>query len=896
MKSSEIEIPSQSDSREPPLRESLSLIQKKGWNTFTSLNGTSRAFTISVLTTLALAITTLYFDREFLQNEKGTLLDHITVGQPLSAAFRRIFRALVLLFFCVVIALIAFGLIGVNVYPFKQAHQIRLRIWMIASFICAVMCSALGVIVIVDTEIKFQEREDEHASYQSKPAHYFLVSCFGLSILWMDYLFITVVFVGKYLELQQQSQQQVELTGWARVKNRLSRITSLGRKPPTEDFQTFEHRPHSFRQKVTFWCWKRFTSLVNGIVDGLYHSVLFLQRCLGVKKTSEVDGAPENVWKSMSIEISDTFIYYSNFILDSYLIRTLHGVIKFVFWDFWRPMRDSMNNVREMTDSEKWYQRGSSQIVHMIDSSRNSLRTFRYSFRSTIDDLYDSVRENEEFKHSGWVLAAIITSLVLLVYFGVATAMNISAYLNEEYIDRRNCVIHTIDDNGDLGNLILRIAGFTEASEESDRASRRESMSLRDNGCSVDFNRNRSLNLSSPECLGSESIVNDLLQVMNQVEDPFINNLVSTTERFEENKPEDRIYSCPLQGFSNLPCYTLSVINMLESSTSVSSNETRTPTNIFHDHAVGKAIYLMDATLRNFRYTLWIGWLFGLIVGVYSLLSVLGQYKRLSLAIRSGMFTDLKIPTTMRVSGDQKMHIGRVKSVISEPDWAKIIELYPMGLSVFFFGILVSTAVIQLFAIGGAISLILAFLVSVFDPHVFMILRPFLAMLIAFLITWALNGPVAQAIVSEGILVKKYYIYHEFAFLMFLLVYTALHLVLGVFIALIRLIWVLLTTIASLNRLDKNLFPMLKRFDLGHKSFMSMILMHHAFQANACAEEELMRRTLGAFQDNSDEHRESQKKTEQTPQEPPQSNVKIVTFATPEAKAASDDLPPLPII
>jgi len=187
-------------------------------------------------------ITTLYFDREFLEHENDAVLDRATPGQALSAAGAQIMRALTLLFICLLIALIAFGLMAVNVYPFKIGDETRQRIWMITAVFCAIFCSALVVIVIVDTEIMFQKRRDKRETFQSAPAHYFLVTCFGLSLLWMDYLFVTVVFVGKYLELKERE------SGWSIARRNLSRIISLGRKPAVDNSQMPKNL--SFRQRV----------------------------------------------------------------------------------------------------------------------------------------------------------------------------------------------------------------------------------------------------------------------------------------------------------------------------------------------------------------------------------------------------------------------------------------------------------------------------------------------------------------------------------------------------------------------------------------------------------------------------------------------------------------------
>ena len=55
------------------------------------------------------------------------------------------------------------------------------------------------------------------------------------------------------------------------------------------------------------------------------------------------------------------------------------------------------------------------------------------------------------------------------------------------------------------------------------------------------------------------------------------------------------------------------------------------------------------------------------------------------------------------------------------------------------------------------------------------------------------------------------------------------------FLALWRLVYLTLTSILALSRLDKCLFTVLKGADRGYASFLAMALMLHSFQVPLCA-------------------------------------------------------------
>lgn len=490
----------------------------------------------------------------------------------------------------------------------------------------------------------------------------------------------------------------------------------------------------------------------------------------------------------------------------------------------WNPLRTSMAKSRKAVDDACIMQRFRERLVHLADNTLHSWNTFGVRWRGRINNLYEDVREDDKFQHSAWVLAATCTSFVLLVYFGVSLSVMSYRYLNDMYIPRRDCAVASFKNNGELGNFVMRLAGFTEnANEIGKAASFIDDQSLTDAACRADYD---------PSQLISEG-GNFFSRIAETQNVPDI-SLPSGNNSFVEGD-DFYLYRCSTETYSENACLALLVINNVEQRASLSLNETKKPIDIFYDHAVGQAIYVFDRVLRNLRWSIWIGLVVGLIVGALSLLSVLAQYKRISLAIRSGFFRDLEISQSMVIDDDEEKaeHIRRVESLITETKWEKLIENYPMGSSAFFFGILVSTAVLQLVVFGFAVSWLSAFAASLFDARVFVILRPYMALVIAFLITWLINGPIAQLVICEGVLVKKYYVHHELLFLLFLLVYTTVHLILGMLFALMRLVWVLLTTTACLNRLDRNLFPIMKQNDVGHRSFMSMILMQHAFQDHA---------------------------------------------------------------
>lgn len=76
----------------------------------------------------------------------------------------------------------------------------------------------------------------------------------------------------------------------------------------------------------------------------------------------------------------------------------------------------------------------------------------------------------------------------------------------------------------------------------------------------------------------------------------------------------------------------------------------------FRKSHIGKLILSLDIIIGKMGITVYVGLLVGLVCGFYSLLSVLAQYKRISLAVRAGYFDALIVDQERQVS-TVKLHL-----------------------------------------------------------------------------------------------------------------------------------------------------------------------------------------------------------------------------------------------
>ena len=117
------------------------------------------------------------------------------------------------------------------------------------------------------------------------------------------------------------------------------------------------------------------------------------------------------------------------------------------------------------------------------------------------------------------------------------------------------------------------------------------------------------------------------------------------------------------------------------------------------DGTIVVKIYLMvDAVILDMKLAIYIGYSLGIVVGFWSLASVLIQHKRMSLSISEGLF----VPHDEATSAEEQV----------ESPWASFQKRYRVVGSCVFLAILSSTAVMQLHIIGILSSFLLALIIN----------------------------------------------------------------------------------------------------------------------------------------------------------------------------------------
>lgn len=233
--------------------------------------------------------------------------------------------------------------------------------------------------------------------------------------------------------------------------------------------------------------------------------------------------------------------------------------------------------------------------------------------------------------------------------------------------------------------------------------------------------------------------------------------------------------------------------------------------------------HVVDIVILDLRYTVIVGYLLGMLVGLGSLVAVLIQHKRISLAVSEG----LRAFRMEAASNNQEI----------ESPWPSFQKKYPMMGACFFLAILSSTAVVQLHIVGVIVSVLLALVINAARLSVLMDLFGFyiLAYVIVFVIDLVVMHFLRQFLISADGAHIKHPRWFNFIIVVLSMVRaphlfinlnrSQVHLVIGLLYALWRVLYLVVTTIIVLNRLDISLFTTGKSLDNGHNAFMSMLVL-----------------------------------------------------------------------
>eukprot|EP00803_Ostreobium_quekettii_P003143 evm.model.scf_1528.2 EVM.evm.TU.scf_1528.2 scf_1528:18239-21474(+) len=217
--------------------------------------------------------------------------------------------------------------------------------------------------------------------------------------------------------------------------------------------------------------------------------------------------------------------------------------------------------------------------------------------------------------------------------------------------------------------------------------------------------------------------------------------------------------------------------------------------------------------LPKLQVVIFIGYPLALPIGFWTVYVVLAQHKRLFLCLESEV--------ELQQGGSSEDHSP------ARETWLGIERRYPIGGAVFFFGVLTSTAVIQIQIFGFLLSLVLGILANLANFDVLMdAIGPWLmALLGALLLNRLAIVLLGNMLLSDGLRIAR-----PFWFFIYMFVFSMVHLVLGIFHAVVRIVMLVLTTLLILNRLDFTPFAALKQFDGGHNAFMCMLILAQVIQ------------------------------------------------------------------
>jgi len=777
------------------------------WKKIRSLDGRSSLYTASVLCNVAIALVILFRERRFFAGRGNTLVLEET--WDVGAVWNRLLQSLFLLVFAIVDGIVAFFLLVPNLCRFHRADQkIKFR-WEFASFLFIIFADMLAASLVFSARRSFEFRT-KRSQFESAVAHYFIISIFGGVIFVMNCLFLWIVLYGEAVDEQNRSY-------WRLVKTQLPQIIAAGRGEDTA------------RSSEGRRVYIKGVNVLDYLTEKATHGLYYIAKVGRQKRDS-----PIRFHAKIKTAIKTTDAGVSTFVLWwAKVIRKIFGVKK---------VRMPKTNSFKAQVPSRWYSFSTrvysatitssvwlclaKPIVAIINGIAYVFVNFRPGLQGFVQQAWDGVKEDEYYRHPAWVKGAVFTAGALTIYFGLVINTIVIGAINDIYHPLKLCVLaYPL-----VAKFFLRLINFAEPTGAA-------------NSGILGLNFVPEENTTSPSETTDTGIIDTLtgrlLPGFSDLGGALANGasvpqmVLQLLQRVNDNLEEDRYYNCTTRNRSAAPHFLLAAINLIEQDLENEEHKAGVdnPDDVFFEKTPGEITIVYDSLMKNLRWSIWVGYGCGLLVSLYSLFSVLRQYKRISLAIRSGLFTDLKLDEKMVIFNGAQANLRKVGNLVhQDPNhrkWERVIKKYPISDASFFFGILVSTAVLQLVVFGAIVAVILAFLASL--PELLEVLRPIFPFVVALFVMWFLNEIVANKFIGQGILVKKYTIVHELYFLLFLIIYTGVYTVLGILYAVWRLIMLSMTTMLGINRLDKNLFTIFKRLDQGHNAFWATILMHHSF-------------------------------------------------------------------
>ena len=390
-----------------------------------------------------------------------------------------------------------------------------------------------------------------------------------------------------------------------------------------------------------------------------------------------------------------------------------------------------------------------------------------------------SIKEDRTYKHSVWMIAAVVTAGLSIAYSALRFADWWSS-LVVDYTKYRSCVV----ENKELFQDLLLGMGFGD----------REAY-----GSNI-----------IPGGSGNDTAVREFfLEAATNVGSP------------DQSRPKPQCL---------LPRYVTGVYNVVGSRLEANGYDAKgpkDPISDFKESVIGLIVLLLDAMILNSEDIVWIGFGVAALIGFNSLISVLARYKALSCALMDGDLSGApntadappermlnKTVTARKMLDDRQIQVS---------NWKELYDTYSLNSMPLFLGIYVSTAVMQLVLIGSLATWIGAAVAA--WRHVLELLQRVSFFVLTYVAVSLLNA-IAESSrpVVERAIYEERKLSRPALWVLYTLLRSLLNLAVGLFFSLWRLFLMLGQTFVLFNRLDRVALP--RMLDQGHGAFFSMVLMN----------------------------------------------------------------------
>ncbi|GLI65583.1 hypothetical protein VaNZ11_009156 [Volvox africanus] len=485
--------------------------------------------------------------------------------------------------------------------------------------------------------------------------------------------------------------------------------------------------------------------------------------------------------------------------------------------------------------------------------------------------LWRGLRESPDFRYPAWLLAALLVSAYMVIFhFGKALAW--SSHLADCLEDPANCIasvlgkyfkfvvrLLSVAKQQQLRDVLVRIldrkndlmeafAGMLGISNEPNKTITATQLLVLDKQKLLEqatsnadleaamSNISATLNQSLSGLASTEEIAAMVSKITANLSSIVISNLNSTVGRLVDATNNKLASAVP--GQEAFYRKLNSPVNVLYDAV----NTTTRFVSMALDVEGEVRIWRSDLSSR-FRWTSVFGFTLGLLLGLSTLLQTAVSFRR---AIRRArrLRKARRLFKYLLVSGgvagtnaaaaapgapgaeaslagkDVLLKGGEESLLVTRARDAKI------SVVVFFFGVLMSTAVIQLYMVGVLLSVILAVLTHPWTWHYLMpnIWLYIVAIAAVFVLNkFVLIGYVGNAFLSDGD-----HIYRPAAWLAFIFIMSITNLVIGLLLAVYRIVLLLLTSVLALGKLEVTIFTFFSWLDLAHTSFLAGLHMHES--------------------------------------------------------------------